>query len=377
MPLREPMNRCWTRWTLPVALMLASAAFDVRQSGSSEPVVFPQVTSGVPLQFPRDHGAHPDFRVEWWYVTGSIHTAESGETLGFQITLFRVRPEIDAANPSAFTPRQVLLGHCAIADPAHGRLWQEQRVRRAGLGLADARSQDLKVWLDDWKLERRADSPQDVYLLQASSQQCGLDLTLTATEPPLFNGDAGFSQKGPAPHSASEYYSEPHLRVTVAIERPTRRDQVSGEAWLDHEWASEYLDPNAVGWDWIGINLDDGGALMAFEIRDRQGQRYWAAGTLRDAHGQVQRFAPQEIGFTPLRRWRSPRSGVLYPVAQRVRIGGHELELTPLLDDQEFDARVSAGTLYWEGAVTASERGQARGHGYLELTGYAQPLALP
>ena len=376
MSQREQMHRRWTSWAPAMVLLLIAAGL-VRQSSSSEPAVFPVVAPGVPLQFPRDHGAHPDFRVEWWYVTGSIHTAEGGETLGFQITLFRVRPEIDAANPSAFTPRQVLLAHCAIADPAHGRLWQEQRVRRAGLGLAEARSGDLRVWIDDWKLERRADSAPDAYTLVANAQQCGLDLTLTATEPPLLNGDAGFSQKAPAPQSASEYYSQPHLRVTGAIQRPGRRDQVTGEAWLDHEWASEYLDPNAVGWDWIGINLEDGAALMAFEIRDRNGRPYWAAGTLRDASGQVQRFAPREIEFTPLRRWRSPRSGVLYPVAQRVRFGSRELELAPLLEDQEFDARASAGALYWEGAVTASERGQTRGHGYLELTGYAQPLALP
>src|SRR5262249_8516943 len=148
-------------------------------------------------------------------------------------------------------------------------------------------------------------------------------------------------------------YSEPHLQVGGSIQREDRRDEVQGEAWLDHEWASEYLDPNAVGWDWVGLNLDDRSALMAFAIRDRHGQRYWASATLRGGDGRVQVFAPDQVDFQPQRRWRSPRSGVLYPVAQRLRVGSLALELRPLLDDQEFDARATAGALYWEGAVAA------------------------
>jgi len=338
--------------------------------------VFPAVVSGVPLQFPRDHGSHPDYRIEWWYVTGWIHTRNPTEALGFQITLFRVRTQIDASNPSAFTPRQILLGHCAIADPAHGRLWQEQRIERAALGLAGTDRGDLRVWMDRWLLAREP-GVADRYVLQVSSPQCGLNLRLSATEPPLPNGDAGYSRKGPEKESASEYYSQPHLQVSGSIQRDDRRDEVQGEAWLDHEWASEYLDPNASGWDWVGLNLDDGSALMAFAIRDRQGRRYWASATLRGSDGHLQVLEPDQVDFQPQRRWRSPRSGVLYPVAQRLRVGSIALELSPLLDDQEFDARATAGALYWEGAVTARVGGALRGRGYLELTGYQRPLQLP
>lgn len=334
------------------------------------------VRPGVPLQFPRDHGSHSDFRIEWWYVTGWLHSRAPNEALGFQITLFRVRPQIDARNPSAFTPRQIILGHCAIADPAHGRLWQGQRIERAALGLAGAAGGDLRVWMEQWLLAR-APGAADRFEVQASSKQCGLDLTLAATAPSLPNGVEGYSRKGPVPESASEYYSEPHLQVSGRIQRGDRSDEVRGEAWLDHEWASEYLDPNAVGWDWTGLNLDDGSALMAFVIRDRHGGRYWASATLRARDGSVQVFAPDQIEFQPQRRWRSPRSGVLYPVGERLRVGALTLELTPLLDDQEFDARTTANALYWEGAVTAVGASGVAGRGYLELTGYERPLQLP
>lgn len=371
----------WVRKSRRLRALVCALGLAAPQLGAAPPAApdsepFPAVVPGVPLQFPRDHGSHPDYRIEWWYVTGWIHTRNPTESLGFQITLFRVRPRIDASNPSAFTPRQILLGHCAIADPAHGRLWQEQRIDRATLGLAGADSGDLRVWMQRWLLAREPGAA-DRYVLQASSTQCGLDLRLSASEPPLPNGAAGYSRKGPKAESASAYYSEPHLQVSGSIRRDDRRDEVQGEAWLDHEWASEYLDPNAVGWDWVGLNLDDGSALMAFAIRDRQGQRYWASATLRRRDGRVQVFAPDQVDFQPQRRWRSPRSGVLYPVAQRLQVGSLAFELRPLLDDQEFDARATAGALYWEGAVTARDAGTLGGRGYLELTGYEHPLQLP
>ena len=342
------------------------------------------VMPGVALQFPHDYGSHPQFGVEWWYLTGWLHTARH-QPLGFQITFFRVRTGADAANPSAFAPRQLLIAHAAISDPARGRLWQDQRIRRAGLGLAQAATGDTHVWIDDWSLQRRdggASSagghapPGSVYVARVLADDFSFDLTATADSPPMLNGNAGFSQKGPQPRSASYYYSQPQLRVRGSVTRAGHRDAVTGKAWLDHEWASQYLDPAATGWDWVGLNMDDGSAIMAFEIRDRHGQPYWTAGTLRDAHGRMQVFGPGQVDFAATRRWRSPRTGVLYPVAERVRVGTLSLQLAPLLDDQEFDARVSSGAIYWEGAVSASVAGHTLGRGYLELTGYGRPLSL-
>ncbi|MNT54209.1 Hydroxyneurosporene synthase (CrtC) [compost metagenome] len=149
-----------------------------------------------------------------------------------------------------------------------------------------------------------------------------------------------------------------------------------GTAWLDHEWSSTLLADEAVGWDWLGLNLDDGSALMAFQIRDKPGRKFWGGGTLRGSDGRVQVLAPDEVNFMPARRWRSPRTGTSYPVAMRLNAGGLTLELLPLMDDQELDSRASTGAVYWEGAVTALRGGNAVGRGYLELTGYFQRLNL-
>ncbi len=159
--------------------------------------------------------------------------------------------------------------------------------------------------------------------------------------------------------------------------RQGRADQVTGEAWLDHEWSSEYLDSQAAGWDWIGVNLDDGSALMAFRIRGAQGEPRWAGGSLRDGDGKVQILQPADVVFRAGRRWVSPRTRISYPVQWLVRAGTREFALEPLLDDQENDTRLSTGAIYWEGAVRAYEQRRLVGRGYLELTGYGEPLRLP
>ncbi len=339
---------------------------------AAEPApAFAAVAAGRPLSFPTDYGSHPQFRTEWWYLTGWLSTPE-GAPLGFQVTFFRTRPGVAEANPSTFAPRQLLIAHVALSDPHHGRLWQDQRVRRAGLGLAEAREGDTAVWIGDWSLRRSA----DLYRAQVKAADFALDLALASTQPPLQNGDRGFSRKGPAPASASYYYSLPHLAVTGRLARGGRSESVSGEAWLDHEWSSEYLDAGAVGWDWIGIDLERGAALMAFRIRDAGGQARWAGGSLRDPDGRTRIFDPSQIEFTPRRVWRSPRTGVDYPVAWTVRAGERSFDLQPLMDDQENDTRLSSGAIYWEGAVRASENGRPAGRGYLELTGYGEPLRL-
>jgi predicted secreted hydrolase len=329
------------------------------------------VVAGRALEFPADFGSHPQFRTEWWYVTGWL-TTQGGETLGFQITFFRTKPNIDQDNPSAFAPRQVLVAHCAISDPSRRRLWQDQRIRRAVLGLAGAATGDTDVWIEGWSLKRDAGR----YLAKIDAEDFSLGLELSETQALMQNGDSGVSRKGPRPGSTSYYYSLPHLRVVGTIARKGTTERVSGDAWLDHEWSSEYLDEQAAGWDWIGINLDDGGALMAFRIRDPTGKAHWAGGTLRGGDGRIQILAPASIVFTPGRTWRSPRTGTPYPVQWQVRTGSREFDLVPLLDDQENDTRLSTGAIYWEGAVRAYERGRSVGHGYLELTGYGEPLHL-
>ena len=329
------------------------------------------VSPDNPVQLPRDFGSHPDFQTEWWYVTGWLSTA-GGDPLGFQITFFRTKPSIDTANPSAFTPRQLLIAHAAVSDPRLGRLRQDQRIRRAGLGLAEAAADDTRVWIDDWSLARDGGS----YKAHVKSDAFSFDLTLTDTQNPMQNGAGGVSRKGPAPQAASYYYSIPHLKVTGALARDGAFARVVGEAWLDHEWSSEYLDSDAVGWDWMGINLADGSALMAFRMRDAAGGTRWAGGSLRGGDGTLQWLDRNDVRFDAERYWVSPRTGVRYPVQWRVTAGSRQFELRPLLDDQENDTRLTTGAIYWEGAVRAYDRDRQIGAGYLELTGYGDRLKL-
>jgi predicted secreted hydrolase len=353
------------------AVALAQGAASAPAATGPAAPVFAPVTAGQPLLFPRDYGSHAQFRTEWWYVTGWLTTA-GGESLGFQITFFRARPSIDENNPSAFAPRQLLIAHSAVSDPARGRLWQDQRIRREGFGLAEANAGDTHVWIDRWSLERTG----AVYSAKIDAEDFSFDLALAQTQSVLLNGDSGFSQKAPAAQAASYYYSVPHLRVSGTLVRLGSKDAVTGEAWLDHEWSSEYLDAQAVGWDWIGVNLDDGGALMAFRIRDAQGAQRWAGGTLRGSDGRVQILQPADVEFRPGRRWTSPRTRISYPVQWHIRAANREFDLEPLLDDQENDTRLSTGAIYWEGAVQAHEQRRRVGRGYLELTGYGERLRL-
>jgi predicted secreted hydrolase len=332
---------------------------------------FANVIPGRSLAFPRDHGRHAEYRTEWWYLTGWVRDGD-GRDLGIQITFFRNRPGVAEDSRSAFAPRQLLFAHAAIADPALGRLRHDQRAAREGFGLAQAADATTDVAIGDWSLVLAGDT----YRARLAARDFGLSLDFRAAQPILLQGEEGYSRKGPTARQASHYYSRPHLAVTGSIEIDGRLRAVGGEAWLDHEWSSDYLAKDAAGWDWAGINLDDGGALMTFRIRGRNGGVPWAGGVLRRAEGSLRALAPDEVSFTPQREWTSPRTGTRYPVAMHVRAAGAEFALEPLFDDQELDSRASTGTVYWEGAVTASDRGRRIGRGYLELTGYGAPLVL-
>jgi predicted secreted hydrolase len=332
---------------------------------------YPEVRPGMALRFPADHGAHPEFRTEWWYITGSLDNG-TGRALGFQVTFFRTRPATDARNPSAFAPKQILFAHAALSDPSLGKLLNDQRAARAGFGLAEAAVGDTDIVLDDWSLKRESD---DRFHAKLAGKEFALDLVFTPTQAVLLEGENGYSRKGPEPAQASYYYSLPHLTVSGTVTRGGKPAPVKGTAWLDREWSSAYLDPHAVGWDWVGLNLDDGGALMAFQIRDAKGAALWAGGTLRQADGTTVSLARGDVTFTTDRNWRSPRTGAIYPVERglslRLPAGERRFRIKPLFDDQELDSRGGGGPVYWEGL--ASVEG---GRGYLELTGYFQPLKM-
>lgn len=349
----------------------------------------PVLHPGEPLAFPRDFGAHPAFRTEWWYLTGSLwpHSAPASSTtaqvgegpapLGFQITFFRSRVDAAADSRSAFAARQLVFAHAALTDVAAGRLVHDQRIGRAGFGLVEAAEGDTQVRLRDWTLQRSGPAERSVYTGRIPARDFTLDLRFEQTQALLLQGEAGFSQKGPRIEQASRYYSHPQLRVSGQLVRAGRSQAVSGRAWMDHEWSESLLDAEAVGWDWIGMNLDDGGALTAFRLRRADGSTVWAGGSLRRPGEAARNLSPEEVRFTPLRHWTSPATRARYPVAWQVEVAGQRFSVQARIDAQELDSRGSTGSVYWEGLSTLRDaQGRTVGSGYLEMTGYSGALRL-
>ncbi|MDB5870608.1 MAG: secreted hydrolase-like protein [Ramlibacter sp.] len=321
------------------------------------------------LEFPRDHGAHPGLRTEWWYVTGD---ARSGEReFGFQVTFFRSRVDGTQGMTSRFAAKQLIFAHAALTDVQGRKLWHDQRIAREGFEVAAAAPGDTRVRLRDWTLERQADT----YRARVAAADFSLDLQCTPTQPVLLQGKAGLSRKGPEPAQASYYYSAPQLAVRGAIALQGQRFDITGKAWLDHEWSEEVLHPDAVGWDWIGMNLDDGSALTAFRLRKQDGTALWDGGSFRSPQGGLYTFSQGEAVFSPQRRWTSPLSQASYPVEWIVRTPADFYTVKAVIDNQELDSRASTGAIYWEGlSELFDSNGKRVGRGYLEMTGYAGRL---
>jgi predicted secreted hydrolase len=324
------------------------------------------------LRFPRDHGAHPHNRTEWWYVTGTLESG--GRSFGFQVTFFRTRVEATQAMQSKFAARQLVFAHAAVTDVQGRKLWHDQRIAREGFEVAVAAEGDTQLKLRDWRMNRSADGS---FELEVTATDFAFALRCAPTQAVLLQGDQGLSRKGPDPRQASYYYSVPQLAVTGSLQLQGRRFASAGKAWLDHEWSDELLHPDAVGWDWIGMNLDDGSALTAFRLRRKDGSTLWDGGSFRTAAGKAFIASRGETEFRPQRRWTSPLSQASYPVEWMVRTPADFYTVRALVDDQVLDSRASTGAIYWEGlADLLDSNGRKVGRGYLEMTGYAQRLRL-
>lgn len=358
----------------PLLLALAASPWAALASAA------PGVQRGRVLAFPRDHGAHPDTRTEWWYATGWLAApGESEPRFGFQVTFFRSRTDVAASHPSRFAASQLVFAHTALTDLGERRLRHDQRIARAGFEIAGAAEDDTRVVLRGWRFERSGTAQSSVYRARLASDSAGyaIALELAAEQPLLLQGEAGFSRKGPRPEQASHYYSQPQLAVAGTLIRDGRAQPVQGRAWIDHEWSESLLDADAVGWDWIGMNLLDGSALTAFRLRRADGSVLWTGGSLRRPGGEVRAFASDEVRFEPLQRWASPSSRADYPIEWRVSSPAGTQRVRALLADQELDSRSSTGAIYWEGlSELLDERGRRVGLGYLEMTGYATRLRL-
>ena len=379
-PVSGSNRRQWLLGAGGLLLLPALAQTPARTPGSA--------LTPRPLRFPRDHGTHNETRTEWWYLTGHAQNA-AGRSFGFQVTFFRSR--VDAAQPlqSRLAAKQLLFAHAAITDLQGGALLHDQRIARwNGEQPAQptertrgvfAREDDLQVVLRDWFIQREANG---AYRTEVVGDEIGIAITASPTQAILLQGDQGFSRKGPDPSQASFYITHPQLAVQGALMLRGERFTVTGRAWLDHEWSEAILHPEAVGWDWIGINLDNGDSLTAFELRRANGSALWAGGSYRTQTASTdvlgaRSFASSEVRFTPQRYWTSPLTNARYPVEWQVNTPAGRFTVKSLLDAQELDSRSSTGTVYWEGLSDLLDaQGQRVGRGYLEMTGYAQRLVL-
>ena len=325
------------------------------------------------FRFPDDHGPHPGFRNEWWYITGNLD-AENGDRFGFHITFFRVAlaPEFggdEAFRSSQWATHHIWMGHSAITDVAARRHVSEERFAREGAGLAGATHPADRVWLEDWSLSGLGG---DVWQLVVGSGPFALELDLTPLREPVLQGDAGLSQKGREPGNASFYYSVPRIAAEGTLRDGQTTRRVAGQAWLDREWSTSVLDAEQVGWDWFALQLDDGTDIMYYQLRLRDGspdplsKGRWMP---RDAPDRLLRL--EDVDLAP-RRFATMPSGRRYPVAWTLSLPeyGQQLFIEAVLDRQEMDSFIP----YWEGAVDIRDaEGRKIGRGFAELTGYDEP----
>ena len=339
--------------------------------GGGDNVGYQRAYQPRPLQFPTDHGPHPEFRNEWWYATGNLSDA-AGRQFGYQLTLFRIAlsPTPPVAD-SAWRTHQIYMGHFALTDVAGNRHYGFERFSRGAVGLAGAQATPFRVWLEDWAL---IGSESDVFPLRLRAQQgeIALDLTLNIAKPMVLQGDRGLSQKNAEPGNASYYYSYTRLPTQCLVRVGDHSFAVSGASWLDREWSTSALGPDQRGWDWFALQLDDGRDFMFYRLRRNDGSMDpFSRGVLVEAGGQARSLRWDEVELQPLGEWASPNSGDRYPAGWRLRVSAEKLDLTitPKVADQEMRLTVR----YWEGvvAVTGHAGDQPmNGQGYLEMTRY-------
>lgn len=330
-----------------------------------------QATPGHQYSFPRDHFEHPEFRTEWWYYTGNVHDTK-GRRFGFELVFFRQGQRSGpASNPSNWRLDDVYLAHLALTDIDGKHFYNQQRLNRAGPGVAGASFREQRVWNGNWSAAWHGEKQ----LLEATADEFRFRLEVTAAKPPVVNGVNGVSQKGGAAGEASYYVSYTRLIVSGELTVSGEPHRVDGTAWMDHEWFTNQLDPEQIGWDWFSVQLNDQTELMLFQLRRRDGGiDSHSSGTYVDHKGRAQHLTRADFSLTPASYWHSPRTGTSYPVQWKVSVPllGIELEARAVSDAQELINEEKIGPTYWEGAVTYSGSGQ--GVGYLELTGYDRPF---
>lgn len=326
--------------------------------------------------FPQDHGAHPSFRNEWWYVTGNLQT-ESATKFGFHATFFRVgntlaKAAIEQSVTSKWAANEFYMAHFAITQQGAVKVGAHERFGRAAAGLAGAvanESDGVKVWLDDWQLAAEEVDGQLVWNLNIKKDNEALDLTLVADKPVVLQGKEGYSQKSADPCNSSYYYSMPRMQASGKVMAAGQSHDVGGTAWLDREWSSSALADDQVGWDWFALQMDDDRDIMFYQLRKEDGTTDPYSYAVEIDKDGVKKEIPAELFTLNIDRWWQSESGARYPVSGTIKRAdtGETIRYQPLIDNQELDLTVR----YWEGAIALTdETGQSIGRGYLELTGY-------
>lgn len=325
--------------------------------------------------FPRDHGSHPDFRTEWWYFTGNLEDA-AGKRYGYQLTFFRQGVSLQPKDPqNPWSIRDLYLAHFTLTDVTPGRFSFAERLSRKGPDLAGAAQDAMDVRLLNWSVKMEGNTIR----IEARHHDMDLILKLTPRKPVVLHGEQGLSKKGAKPGQSSYYYSITDLQTDGTIETPGSQFpiRVRGTSWFDHEFGSNQLAEDQIGWDWFSVHLSDGHDLMIYFLRRSDGSvEPTSSGTLVTATGEAIHLRLADISVEVLDHWKSQRSGGTYPSQWRIfiRPANIRIVLTPLVSNQELVTGGSTGVTYWEGAVAGTGTSGGKGvtcEGYVEMTGYA------
>jgi predicted secreted hydrolase len=334
---------------------------------------------GRKLTFPADHYSHPAFKTEWWYYTGHLES-DSGKRYGYQVTFFRFglrdRQSEIKDKPPLFT--ELYMAHFAVSDIDRKKFFFRERINRGYQGKAGAATDRYLVWNEDWKVE----GDVKIHRIDVNDRGTRLSLSLNSLKPPVLHGDNGLSQKGEGEGRASYYYSLTQMKTEGEITINGKTEKVQGLSWMDHEFGSNQLTEDQVGWDWFSIQLNNQTEIMLYLMRRKDGSvDPYSSGTLVAMDGTTKHLALNEFHVEVLDHWKSPRSGGNYPMGWKVTIPNQEIELkiAPEFTDQELITVRSTRVTYWEGAVQVSgtiRNRPMRGMGYVELTGYAGKLKI-
>lgn len=357
-----------------IGLLLLHSAITTAVAQKAPKAEFTAADPSYVWSFPRDHGSHGNYKTEWWYLTGHLQAAD-GRRFGYQLTFFRVGVQRGPVRKTRWEVRDVFPAHFAITDISGRRFLFAEKVNRGAPGVADALEEDLHVKNEGWEFRRTGSS----YRARARTEAAELDLELTSGKELVLHGDRGYSLKGTNPPRASMYYSLTRMAATGKLRIGATWLDVSGSGWLDHEFGSNQLSPEQIGWDWFSIQLDSGEDLMIYRIRRTDGQvEPMSSGTFVPSGaraGRTRQLAASDFQVNPTRYWTSPKTGTVYPIDWTVAIPslGAVLKLSAELPDQELVTLRSTGIAYWEGAVHVTGTWGNRpvgGRGYVELTGY-------